>query len=195
MFLTGSPDYTNPSDPAMDYVQQIPETVKPYYDPYIALGRGAARTMAPVYQQMITDPQGYYSGIMGGYEESPNYQYQQAVMNQSMQGDAASGGYTGTEYDQARQAAATQALLSRDQEQYYRDVTGAQQQGLAGGQRFFDTGYRASDTLANILAKNLGAQAGLAYKGAAWDNQMEAQHRKNMNEAIGSGVGSFLYYV
>jgi hypothetical protein len=188
-----SPNYENPADSGMEYLNQVPGTVTPYYKPYISLGQGAARASAPQYYKMGTDPQGYYNQTMSGYTESPQYQYNYDKNMQIMQGDAAAGGYTGTEYDQRNQTEMNEGLMAQDQQQYYRNVTEAQKYGLDAGMHYFDTGYRASDSLANMLAQNLAVQSGLAYQGTAWDNSMKSQKRNNMSSGFAQGFG-YGYY-
>lgn len=182
-------DYTNPADAGMGYLEQIPGTVTPYYQPYRRIGLASARAGAPQYYQMATNPIGYHNYIMEGYEPSASYQYQSDQLDKSMNADAAAGGYTGTSYDQGQQAQAQQQLLSQDQQRYYNDVTDAQRYGLQGGMQYYNTGYNASDTLAKILAQNLAQEAGLAYQGANWQNQMTAQRRGNMVGGISQGFG------
>jgi hypothetical protein len=186
-------DYENPADSGMQYLNQVPETVTPYYKPYRQLGLASGAAIAPQYYKMATNPQGYYNTTMSGYEQSPTYQFNYDQGTKQMEGDAAAGGYTGTEYDQQRQAEFEQGLLSQDQQQYYNNVTRAQQYGLQGGHQFYNTGYQASDTLANMLAQNLTMQAGLAYKGTAWDNSMKAQRRNNFSSGLAQGFG-YGYY-
>lgn len=186
-------DYENPADAGMYYVDQVPSTITPYYSPYRKAGLAAGATIAPQYYKMATNPQGYYNTTMSGYEQSPTYQFNYDQGTKQMEGDAAAGGYTGTEYDQQRQAEFEQGLLSQDQQQYYKNVTEAQRYGIEGGQDFYNTGYRASDQLANMLMQNLYAQAGLAYKGTAWDNAMKAQRRNNLSSGFAQGFG-YGYY-
>ena len=64
-------------------------------------------------------------------------------------------------------------LLSEDMQQYLQNALGVYGQGLAGEQGFYNTGFQASQNLADMLAGNLGSQAGLAYQG---------QQQKNMNQ-------------
>ena len=186
-------DYQNPSDPAMEYLQQVPEVGHQAYDPYIAAGKGAGRAIAPEYYQMATDPIGYHDRIMSGYTESPDYQYRSAQVQKQMDANAAAGGYTGTEYDINRQGEALSGMLAADQRQYYQDTTESQQYGLAGGQHFFDVGYGASGSLANMLSQNLAAESGLAYQGANWENQMQAQRRGNITGGFAQGLGYGMY--
>jgi hypothetical protein len=185
----GGPDYDNPADDAMPYLEAIPGTVTPYYNPYINLGKGAARVSAPVYYQQITDPQGYYNDMMSGYQTSDAYKYNQQQAMAQQQAAANAGGFTGTSYDQANQAATTQGLLAQDQQRYYNNVTGAQQQGLNAGMHYFDTGYQASNTLAQMLGQNLAAEAGLQYQGTAFEDQLQAQQRQSRNSLLGTTLG------
>lgn len=196
MGLFGGGQQTNPADSAMPYLNEVPGTVTPYYNPYINLGKGAARVSAPVYYQQVTNPQGYYNNIMSGYSQSPAEQYNQQQLLAQQAGTAAAGGFSGTPYDQQQQAATTNGLLAQDQQQYYKNVTGAQNQGLNAGMHYYDTGYQASNTLAQLLGANLAAQAGLSYKGTAWQDQMNAQKNNNLLStagAVGGGVVGGIY--
>lgn len=190
----GGQDYDNPADSAMPYLNQVPGTVSPYYQPYIDWGTQAGNTLAPIYQGMATNPQQNYNDIMGGYTQSPAYQYNYDQAMKQQQNAAASGGFTGTDYDQQRQAETSTGLLAQDQQQYYNNVWGQQQYGIQGEQGLFDTGYNASNTLANTLGQNLAAQAGLAYQGTAFNNQMQAQQRASRNSLLGTGIGAGFGY-
>lgn len=190
----GSSHYDNPADSAMPFLRQIPDTVSPYFNRYINLGNGAARVTTPIYYQRAKNPAGAYNDIMGGYEESPAYKYNYDQAMKEEQGAAARAGYTGTPYDQTRQAQTAQGLLAQDEERYYRDVLGLQNSGLEEGNNLFNTGYGASTSLADILGQNLAAQAGLAYQGTAFEDQLKAQQRANRNALLGTlGGGAFGY--
>jgi hypothetical protein len=187
--------YKNPADAAMPYLEQVPDTVTPYYTPYRQMGMGAAALSFPQYGRMSVDPEGYYADIMGGYTESPGAQYQQQQLQKSMSGTSAAGGYTGTPYDQQQQAEQIQGIISRDQQQYLNNILGIQKTGLGGEQHFFDVGYSASDTLAQMLASNLAQEAGVAFEGQQYENYMKSQERNNMMKALttGAGVGGGIY--
>jgi hypothetical protein len=182
--------YDNPADASMPYLEQIPGTVSPYYQPYIDWGQQAGNTLATQYGQMANNPSDYYDQTMAGYTESPAYQYNYDQAMKQQQGAAAAGGYTGTYYDQNQQAKTSTGLLAQDQQQYYNNVTGAQRYGLQGESHLFDTGYNASNTLATMLGENLAAEAGLQYKGATWEDQMNAQKRNNRNSLYGMTIGA-----
>lgn len=187
--------YKNPADAAMPYMEKIPETVTPYYTPYRKMGMGAGALSFPQYARMTVNPEGYYENIMQGYTESPGAQYQQEQLEKSMSGNAAAGGYTGTPYDQQQQAEMIQGIISKDQQQYLRDVLGIQGTGLQGEQHFFDVGYSASDTLAKLLAENLAAEAGLEFEGQQYENYMKQQQRNNLMKSLTMGAGAGMSFL
>lgn len=190
LFGGGSSSYSNPSDAAMPYLNQIPSTVTPAYTPAINLGKGATRATLPTYQQRLNDPGAAQNDLMSGYQTSDAYNYNQQKLTAQQAGTAAAGGFTGTPYDQEQQAATTAGLLSQDEQQYYNNNLQLQNSSLNAGMHYTDMGYQASDTLANLLANNLAAQSGVAYQGAAYQNNLQAQQRNNLIGAGGTVVGA-----
>lgn len=190
----GGPDYENPADSAMPYLESIPGTVTPYYNPYINLGKGAARVSAPIYYQRATDPNAAYNDLMSGYQESPDTQYRMSQDLAAQQAAANAGGFTGTSYDQNQQAYTTNGLIAQDQQRYYQNNLGLQNSGLDAGMNYFNTGYQASNTLAQMLGQNLAAEAGLQYQGTAFDNQLQAQQRQSRNSLLGTTIGAGFGY-
>lgn len=191
----------NSNTPGMGELQQIPKTITPYYQPYIDWGRDAGGLLSDYYSNMLLDPEGRYNEIMAGYNQTPNYQYQQEQMMKQAQGNAAAGGFTGTDYDQQKQMEMTQGLLSKDQQDYLSAILGMQGQGASGEQGLFDTGYKASTGLAEDLGSNLAQQSGLKYRDYYNEEQRKMQEdfnsfQKNMaymkmfSQGIGSLMGS-----
>lgn len=192
----GRGDYEDPSKAAMPYLEQIPETIQPYYQPYIDWGIGAGQNLYDYYGNLITSPEDYYYNIMMGYQASPEYQYQSEQLQKQMEGNAAAGGYTGTAYDQQTQADEIQKLIARDQQRYFNNIYGIQNTGAQGEQHLFDTGYGASTGYADRLASNLAQEAGLQYKSTADKNQYNnAYHNAVMNALLqGAGIGAGVYF-
>lgn len=188
----GGSNYNNPADDAMPYLDSIPGTVTPFYNPAINLGKGATRATMPIYQQRLNDPAAAQNDLMSGYKTSDSYTYNQKLLTDQQAGTAAAGGFTGTPYDQQQQANTTAGLLSNDEQQYYNNNLQLQNSSLNAGMHYTDMGYQASDTLANLLANNLAAQSGLAYQGAAYQNNMKAQQRNNMWNTAGTLGGAAL---
>lgn len=191
----GGQDYDNPSDDAMPYLDQVGPTADSQYNPYINLGKGSARMTAPVYAQRLMNPQQAQADLMDGYEQSDAYIYNQKQLTDQQAGTAAAGGFTGTPYDQEQQAYTTAGLLSQDEADYYNRNKQLQDSSLNAGMHYFDTGFNATNSLADILVGNLNNQATLAYQGAAWDDQMKAQQRNNRNSLIGTSVGAGWHYI
>ena len=186
----GGPDYENPADSAMPYLESTPGTVKPYYNPYIKLGQGAARVSAPIYYQRATDPNAAYEDLMSGYQPSAQYEYNQQQAMTQQQAAANAGGFSGTSYDQANQAYTTNGLLANDEQQYYNNQLGLQNSGLNAGMDYYNTGYQASNTLAQMLGQNLAAEAGLQYQGTAFNDQLMANQRNSRNSLLGTTIGA-----
>lgn len=182
--------YDNPADSAMPYLEQIPGQITPYYNPYIQQGQNAYNQSQPVYNQMVSNPQDYYNNIMSGYTPSAQYQYNLQQGLDTQKATAASGGFAGTTFDQANQAAIQQGLLSQDEQNYYNNVAGAQRYGLGANMDYYNQGYNASNTLANSLGQNLAAEAGLQYQGTAFQNQMKAQQQQNRFGLLGTVIGA-----
>ena len=195
VFGGGAKSYDNPADSAMPYLNAIPETVSPFYNPAINLGKGSVRATMPTYQQRLNDPGAAQNDLMSGYTNSDSYIYNQKQLTDQQAGTAAAGGFTGTPYDQQQQAYTTAGLLSQDEQQYYNNNLQLQNSSLNAGMHYFDTGYQASDTLANLLGNNLAAQSGVAYQGQAYQNQLQAQQRNNLINTTGTVAGASLKYL
>lgn len=189
MGIFGGGGQKDPSKDAMNTLQQIPGTVTPYYQPYIDMGQQAGNQLGKQYMGMATDPNDWYNNIMSGYTQSPQYEYNQKQLTGQQQAAANAGGFAGTSYDQGVQAQTTAGLQAQDENQYFNNVYGIQRAGQQGGQHFFDTGYDASTHLADLLAGNLAAEAGLQYKSAAFQDQTRANRNANIMGAGGTAIG------
>ena len=190
---SGSPSYQNPADAAMPYLNQVPDYVHQYYDPYISNGLSAGQTNMSVYGSMASNPQQYYNNLYSGYNVSPYAQYQSDQMQKAATSAAASGGYAGTDSDIARQEEEQNAILSNDWNQYLSQVLGIQNTGLAGNQQMYNTGFNASNMSAEDLIGMLNAQAGLAYNSVNNQNAYNAQKYNNSMGALGTIAGYAMY--
>lgn len=160
----------DPSKKSMKYLNKIPGTVSPYYDPFINAGNEALPTLQNQYGQLTNDPGAKYAELGQGYQSSPGYNFalQQAL---SASGNAAAaGGMAGSPMHEQQNMDVASNMANRDYDEYMRQVMGLYGTGLEGEQGLYNTGYRASDTLAKMLADNLQSQAGLSYAGTANKN-------------------------
>jgi hypothetical protein len=171
----------NPADAARPYLNQIPGTVKPYYEPFINSGREAEAMNNPIYGRMAQDPNTFLNEIMRRYSPSEGYQYKQKEASQAARNDAAAGGFLGTENSQRQQADMVRELLGQDMQQFLQNIFGIQGAGLQGNESRIERGANASGSLADILANALGSQGSLAFQGAQQnqENQRSEQAYRN----------------
>lgn len=157
----------NPAKEANKYLSQVPEAVKPYYEPYAEQGMQAYQQAGTQYDKLVNDPQGFFNEIMAGYKPSTGYDYKANKLMQTAQNAAAAGGFAGTEADQRQQAELINSLLGEDMYQYINSIMGLYGTGLQGLQNMGNTGYQASTGYGDIIGNTLGSQASLGYQGAA----------------------------
>lgn len=187
---------SNPYDKASQYYNQIPETLRPYFEPYINQGMntgnqlnqqygqltGNLPALQSTYDQLIHDPGSVMSRIGQGYQQSPGFQWQ---LNQGMNAAnnaAAAGGMAGSPQHQQKAAQMAEGLANQDYWNYMNKGLGLYDTGLGskqglyntgvqGMQNVYNTGYNAADSLAGGLAANLMNQGNLAFAGQAAQNQ------------------------
>lgn len=164
--------YDDPSKDAQKYLNRIPGTVKPYYDPYIQAGQRQLPGLEQQYGQLMNDPGGRMNEIGSSFQQSPGFQF---ALQQALQGSgqaAAAGGMAGSpQHEQQNMGIATQ-LGNQDYYNYLGNALNMYTQGLQGSQGLYNSGQNASNSLADLLASGLGSQASLGYAGGANQNMM-----------------------
>lgn len=170
-FLGGGGNNTNPADVAMPYLNKIPGTVKPYYDPYINAGNQSLSSLMGQYGNLINDPGALMNKMASGYQQSPGYQFNYNQGMNAVNNAAAAGGMLGTPSHQMDAGKMASNLANQDYNNYLGNVLGMYKTGLGGMGDVTHLGYGASNDLASILSSNLMNQAGLAFQGQANQNQ------------------------
>ena len=168
----------NPADAAGEYLDKIPETLKPYYQPYIDAGLKAMGIGEEEYSKLISDPSAMYNKIAQGYQESPGFAFEEDQAMRGIQNAAAAGGMTGTPEHQQMAGQMAQNLASKDFNNYLSRALGLYGQGLSGMSGITGLGYQASSGLADNLASALISQSQAAYAG-----------QQGQNQAMGGGIG------
>lgn len=164
--------FPNPAKSAQPYLDKIPGTIKPYYDPYVNAGKWAMPELQKHFSEMMDDPDSIINRLGAGYKESPGYQRR---LNQGMQaiGNAeAAGGMAGTRAHDETSAKFAEDLASEDYDKYLQNALGLLGMGTQGAMGVGQLGYGASSDLATNLAQTLMNQAGLNYTGQANTNNM-----------------------
>jgi hypothetical protein len=182
----------NPSDAAMGYYNQVPGTLKPYYDPYINAGHGALNTLQGQYQNLLGDPGALMNKLSSGYKASPGYQYNVDEATRGANQAAAAGGMVGSPAEQAQLGKSISGMASQDYNSYLSNVLGLYGQGLSGTQGINQMGYNASNELAQSLANSLMNQGNLAYSGQANQNQSQGGGWGSLFGGMGSLLGGLL---
>ncbi len=175
---------SNRRDPAVDnLLQQIPQFGREGYQPYIDRGNQAQDLASGAYNRMAQDPTAFVEQIMQSYKPSQGYQFRRKNALNAAQNSAASGGFSGTGYDQMNQGALADDLASQDMQQYLQNILGVQGAGIAGQQHQADQGYLASGNLADYLGNAYGARAGA---------KLGQNRQRGLNDAnTGGAFGNF----
>lgn len=187
--LIGGSKGQNPGEAANKVLDQVPGTIKPYYEPYINQGQQAGNKLNDYYSQMLDDPGALYSKFGQGYKESPGYQFKLQQALNAGQNASAAGGMAGTPQNQYQQMGIAEGFANQDYEEYMKHIMDLFGGGISGNQKFQEQGYGASMGLGDSLANNLGSQAQYKYAGEDFKNKQHQQRMKNFMSLI-SGVGS-----
>jgi hypothetical protein len=179
---------SNPANAAQPYLNQIPGTITPYYQPYIDQGQKSLKMLGQQYGQQVYNPDQIINTLGSGYETSPGYEWDVQQGTEAVNNAAAAGGYAGTPQHQQQAAEMTEGIADKDYNTYMDEALGLRSQGLRGEEGLNSMGYSASNTLAENLAQVLMSQANLAYAGAANKNQMQ---RGLLGGAIGAGLDAY----
>lgn len=187
--LDKGPNFKNPADSALPYMQNIPGMVKPIYDPYMNAGQSSLATLMAQYGSLVNDPNKIMNMLGSGYKQSPGYQFQ---MNQGMNAAnnaAAAGGMIGTGAHQNDSAAIASNLANKDYMDYLGSMMGLYSQGLGGLGQINQMGYGASNEYGNTLGNNQMNMANMAYLGQSNLNQSNANAYNSKLGLLGAGLG------
>ena len=179
----------NPANAAMPYLNQIPGVGHTAYDPYIQQGQQAGSRLGGEYERQL-DPTTFMNDIMGQYKQSEGYQARRDDLMKGMGSAAAQGGYAGTPFAQNEYGERANKLMADDEQQYLQNALGIYDKGISGEQDFYNKGYGASGSLADLLGGNLAQQAGIAYQGADSQNQQRQALVKGLTDLLSKIGGS-----
>ena len=189
-WLTGGSSWSNPASAAMPYLQKIPSTITPYYQPYIDTGLQAMNQYFEQVSKLAT-PGGasdIYNQLGAGYSTSPGAQNAINTSTQQANQVAASSGMFGTPSEQAAVAGKTQAISYDDFNKYMSQMMGLYDTGLQGEKGLTELGYKSSSELASDLAKNLMSEAGLEFAGTQSKNMYNAAKSQGFWNDLLSGT-------
>lgn len=195
--LFGGLSGSDPSRDARRFMDQINGVGHKYYDPYINQGRDAGNRLGGEYSRML-DPTAFMDDIMGHYKESKGATYEKDQLGRGIGSTAAAGGFAGTPEHQREYGEMASNIMSKDMQQYLQNALGIHGQGIAGEQDFYNKGYGASGSLADLLGGNLASQGTMSFLQGSQNNKNQAAlmsaiskflSQKNGSDAGGGGMG------
>jgi len=189
MGLFGGDSGPSGEEAASQYLDQIPDLAKGYYDPYIQHGQAAYGAMSPQLEAMTRDPTAFINALQSQYRPSAGFKLQRDEALRAAGNTAAAGGMRGSIQDIDRAGQISQRLQGADMQQWLNNVLGVQQQGIAGEQNIYGMGYDASKNLESDLANVLGQKGQYAFQQSREDKQSGSDMLSGILGAAGGIVG------
>jgi hypothetical protein len=180
----------DPQAAANQYLKQIPGVGQKYYNPFISSGRKAGGILEGEYGKLM-NPTSFIDEIMKHYNESEGSKYERNELGRDIGATAAAGGFAGTPEHQKEYGDMAQKLMSRDMQTFLQNALGVYNTGLSGEHDIYGKGYEASGSLADMLAGNLGSQAGLAFQNASQNNANRYGLMNAVAKALATGAGAY----
>jgi hypothetical protein len=171
---------------AMGYLNQIPDTIKPYYDPYVNAGKSALPGYQKQMQELMNNPSEFINKMGASYQESPGYQWNKKEAEGGIGNAAAAGGMAGSPQHEQQNAEMVSGLASKDYNEYMNRIMQGLGIGSTGTQGLINTGASMSSDLATNLANVLGSKAGLSYSGGMNQGQSQGGQTGSMMGSLGS---------
>jgi len=173
---------------ANKYLNKIPGVGHEAYDPFINQGREAGGILKDQYGRML-DPTKYMDDIMKNYQMSQGATYKRDQLGKGIGNTAAAGGIAGTPEHQREYGQMSNDIMSQDMDQYLQNALGINDRGIRGEEGFYDKGFQASGSLADMLANMFGSKAGLAYKSGQDKNALMQSLMKMLATGAGAAMG------
>lgn len=161
----------DPYGAASPYLAQSEEMYKQYYSPYTDLGTRTMSTLEDQYSRLLSDPASQWALLGQGFQASPGYDWQMQQAMNAANMSAAAGGMAGTPAHQQQSMQMATDLANQDYYNYMNNMMGLYGQGLSGTQGLFNTGYGATQSLADALGGVYGSKANLGYASEASKQQ------------------------
>lgn len=132
----------------------------------------------------MADPQAYYNHIMDGYQMSPGAQFQMKQGQQGINNAAAAGGTLGSGAEQKAMDQYSQGVANQDQQQYFQNQMGINNQYMGGLGNMMNQGYGAAGQMNNSYMNQGNALAN------EYNNMGTAQY--GQNTALWGGIGDWI---
>ena len=161
----------DPSEKANKFLEQVPDTLKPYFEPYFNAGKEGLNKFQGASNEMLNDPNSIIQRLGSGFRQSPGYQWNLNQQEQQIANAQAAGGMAGSNQHQQNAGELAGHLADQDFQEYLNHVLGLYGTGVQGQQSLANMGQTAGTDLGTSLGNNLMSQAGLGYEGGASRNK------------------------
>lgn len=153
------------------------------FNPYTQAGSGAIGQYQDRINQM-QDPVAYNNSIMNQYQQSPwaKFQIEQGI--RSANNAASASGMQGSGAEQKALADYAQGISSRDQQQFFQNAMGTNQNYQQMLQQLMANGLTAQQAQSYLQSQLAQAQAGAAFG--------QAQGQQNDLNSLFGGIGAWL---
>lgn len=188
-FFMGQPDFQNPADAAMPYLDKVPGAMSPYYQPYMDAGKSAMGTLQNEYGTMINDPSAINAKLGAGYKESPGYQFKLHQALSAGDNAAAAGGMAGSPLHQQANETTANDIASQDFNDYMSRMLGIYQGGIKGDEGLNTMGFNASNDMATNIGNSFNNEARLKYMGTGAENEYNQAQAKSNADMWGNLAG------
>lgn len=158
-------------DRAMQPINQIPGTMKPYYDPYINAGTNAIPGYQDMMKKLMENPNEFLAQMGQSYQPSPGYEWNKGQAEKGISNANAAGGLAGSPQHERMNAEMVSGLASKDYNDYMNRIMQAFGFGAAGTEGLIKQGGAMSQDLATNLANALIQKSNLQYGGEINMNQ------------------------
>lgn len=178
--------YSNPSDAAMPYLNQIPGATSQYMMPYYNDGRQVMPQLQGQYNQLTSNPGGKLNDIGQNFQQSPGFNF---ALQRALQGSnhaAAAGGMAGSPQNQEQNMQIATDMANQDYNNWMRNSLGLYGMGLSGDQDIAHMGFGAGKDMSDMIAHTLAQQANLAYAGKQNENQEKSSFWGNLFGGLGA---------
>jgi hypothetical protein len=169
--IAGGKAYHNPGTAANRYLSKIPETITPYYQPYIDAGQRSLGTFEDQLNSLVNNPESLLQSLGSTYQSSPGYNWNVKQATNAANQAAAAGGMIGSPQEQLELSNNIMGLANQDYYNYINQALGLYGTGLSGLGSLNTQGFQASNELAQSLANTLQSQSQAAYYGTDSANE------------------------
>jgi hypothetical protein len=180
----------NPADAGMKYLDQIPDALKKYFEPYMNAGQSQLPGLQDQYSKLLNNPGQRMNDIGQNFQQSPGFKF---ALDQALKGanqGAAAGGMAGSPQNQQQNMEIGTQLGNQDYNNWMKNAMNMYGMGLQGSQGLAGMGQQASTSMADQIAQMLAAKSQLGYSGAANQNQMFGSGMGDLFSGLGM-LGSF----